>query len=252
MNTMHKRNQIREMFGRIAPRYDFLNRLLSLGIDSHWRKRAAGNIRSVSAGRVLDIATGTGDMALAAAQATADSVTVIGVDFCPAMVERASRKINASAFRGRIELGVACCEALPFRDETFDAATIAFGIRNVVDRKLGLREIWRILVPGGRVVILEFSTPRSRIFKSIYHFYFRRLLPAIGGIISDSGAYRYLPDSVREFHDHVSFSAMMIDTGFENVGYFEHTFGIVTCYIGEKPLTRSSHILPTSTRGHHR
>lgn len=239
MNTMHNRDQIRDMFSRVAPRYDLLNRLLSLGIDRHWRKRAAAMIRSGSAGRILDIATGTGDMALAAAQATADSVTVIGVDFCPAMVERAGRKIDASAFCSRIGLGVAACEALPFRNDTFDSATIAFGIRNVIDRGLGLREILRVLHPGGRVVILEFSTPRSRLFKSVYNFYFRRLLPAIGGIFSDSGAYRYLPDSVKVFHDQDSFCTLMRETGFENVGCSEHTFGIVTCYMGEKAITLS-------------
>lgn len=239
MNTLQNRDQIREMFNRIAPRYDLLNRLLSLGIDRRWRRTAAASIRSGSAGRILDIATGTGDMALAAAQATADSVTVIGVDFCPAMVKRAGRKIDVSAFCDRIDLGVASCEALPFRNDTFDSTTIAFGIRNVIDRGLGLREIFRVLQPGGRVVILEFSTPRSRILKSVYNFYFRRLLPAIGGIFSDSGAYRYLPDSVKAFHDQNSFSNLMFETGFVNIGHTELTFGIVTCYVGEKPLIPS-------------
>ena len=234
-----KSDQVREMFVRIAPRYDFLNKLLSLGIDRRWRKYAAKKIKSRQEGRILDIATGTGDMALEAARATAGTIKIIGVDFCSAMVEIGQNKLNSSAFSNRVGLGVASCEALPFHDDTFDSATIAFGIRNVVDRSLGLREILRILLPGGRIVILEFSNPRSRAFKALYHFYFRRLLPAIGAIFSDSGAYRYLPDSVLEFPNQGAFKKMMIDAGFENVEHTDFTFGIVTCYVGEKPISTS-------------
>jgi demethylmenaquinone methyltransferase/2-methoxy-6-polyprenyl-1,4-benzoquinol methylase len=242
MKPDKKGDQVRQMFGKIAPRYYFLNRLLSLGIDRRWRRSAAGNISSRRGGRVLDIATGTGDMALEAARATEDSVRIIGVDFCAAMVEIGRSKINGSALSNRVALGVASCEALPFRNDTFDSATIAFGIRNVDDRALGLREIARILLPGGRTVILEFSNPKSRLFKFVYHFYFRRLLPAIGGIFSDSGAYRYLPDSVLEFPDRETFKKMMVEAGFENVSHYDYTFGIVTCYVGEKPISPSSHI----------
>lgn len=242
VNSLKKGYLVREMFTKIAPRYDFLNRLLSLGIDRRWRRSACKNITGRVSGRVLDIATGTGDMALEAARATDNSVKIFGVDFCAAMVAIGRDKINASLFRDRIALGVASCEALPFHNNTFDAATIAFGIRNVADRSLGLREILRTLLPGGVAVILEFSNPKSRLFKSVYHFYFRRILPAIGGLFSDSGAYRYLPDSVLDFPDQEVFKKIMIEAGFENVSHSDYTFGIVTCYVGKKPATPSSAI----------
>ncbi|MHC1699066.1 MAG: bifunctional demethylmenaquinone methyltransferase/2-methoxy-6-polyprenyl-1,4-benzoquinol methylase UbiE [Geobacteraceae bacterium] len=236
-----KGDQVREMFMKIAPRYDFLNKVLSLGIDKHWRQSAVKKIKSRRGGRVLDIATGTGDMALEATRATDETVKIIGVDFCPAMVEIGRNKLTTSVLRNRVALGVASCEALPFHNDTFDSATIAFGIRNVADRSLGLREILRTLLPGGRIIILEFSNPKSRLFKSVYHFYFRRLLPAIGGIFSDSGAYHYLPDSVLEFPNQGAFKKMMIEAGFINAEHTDYTFGIVTCYVGEKPLNDSSH-----------
>jgi demethylmenaquinone methyltransferase/2-methoxy-6-polyprenyl-1,4-benzoquinol methylase len=234
-----KSDQVRDMFARIAPQYDFLNKLLSLGIDKRWRQAAAKRIKSHQEGRILDIATGTGDMALEVANATDNSVKIIGVDFCTAMVEIGRNKLKTSTLSSRITLGVASCEALPFHNDTFDSATIAFGIRNVVDRSLGLREILRVLVPGGRIVILEFSNPKSRLFKSVYHFYFRRLLPAIGGMFSDSDAYRYLPDSVLEFPDQGTFKKLMVDAGFQNVEHTDYTFGIVSCYVGEKPVSPS-------------
>lgn len=239
-----KSDQVRDMFSKIAPRYDFLNKLLSLGIDKRWRKSASRRIKSRQGSRILDIATGTGDMAMEAARATDGSVKIIGVDFCAAMVEIGRTKLNASDLSSRVAFGVASCEALPFHNDTFDSATIAFGIRNVIDRSLGLREILRTLLPGGRIVILEFSNPKSRLFKSVYHFYFRRLLPAIGGIFSDSNAYRYLPDSVLEFPDQGAFKKLMIEAGFENVSHSDYTFGIVTCYVGEKPISSSSHTPP--------
>jgi demethylmenaquinone methyltransferase / 2-methoxy-6-polyprenyl-1,4-benzoquinol methylase len=239
-----KSEQVRDMFSKIAPRYDFLNKLLSLGIDRRWRKSASRRIKSRQGGRILDIATGTGDMAMEAARATEGSVKIIGVDFCAAMVEIGRTKLTTSDLSSRIALGVASCEALPFHNDTFDSATIAFGIRNVVDRNLGLREILRTLLPGGRIVILEFSNPKSRLFKTVYHFYFRRLLPAIGGIFSDSRAYRYLPDSVLEFPDQGTFKMLMVEAGFEKVSHTDYTFGIVTCYVGEKPISSSSHTPP--------
>lgn len=226
---------------KIAPRYDLLNKLLSLGIDKRWRKSAAKKIKCRPGGRVLDIATGTGDMALEAARITDNTVNIIGVDFCSAMVEIGRNKLDASPLSNRVALGVASCEALPFHNDTFDSATIAFGIRNVADRNLGLREILRTLLPGGRIVILDFSNPKSRLFKAVYHFYFRRLLPTIGGMFSDSGAYRYLPDSVLEFPDQKTFKNIMIEAGFENVDHTDYTFGIVTCYMGEKPINDFSH-----------
>jgi demethylmenaquinone methyltransferase/2-methoxy-6-polyprenyl-1,4-benzoquinol methylase len=150
------------------------------------------------------------------------------------MVELGIVKVAASPFADRIDLKVAPCEDLPFANDTFDSITIAFGIRNVVDRKLGLAEMWRVLRPGGRMIILEFSTPRSQVFRQLYYFYFRQLLPVIGGLFSRYNAYKYLPDSVLEFPSPEEFSQMLADAGFRNIHIHELTFGIASIYVGEK------------------
>jgi len=229
-----KGERIREMFDNIAPRYDFLNRLLSLGIDQHWRRFAVRQIRWSEGGKLLDVATGTGDVALALAAATPASVSIIGVDFSAEMVELGREKVRKTTYADRIRLEVAPCEAIPFPDATFDSATIAFGIRNVVDRLVGIREMGRTLKKGGKLVVLEFSNPRSRLFKAIYYFYFRRMLPMIGGLFSRYNAYKYLPDSVLEFPSHEEFSRMISEAGFRNIHIHELTFGIATIYAGEK------------------
>jgi demethylmenaquinone methyltransferase/2-methoxy-6-polyprenyl-1,4-benzoquinol methylase len=230
----NKGERIREMFDTIAPRYDFLNRLLSLGIDQHWRRFAVRQIRYTPSGKILDVATGTGDVALAIAAATPSTVTICGVDFSPQMVALGSEKVKASPYADRITLHVAPCEAIPFDDETFEAATIAFGIRNVVDRLIGLKEMGRVLKPGGRIVILEFSNPRSKLFKALYNFYFLRVLPVVGGLFSTFSAYKYLPDSVLEFPPQEEFKRTMEEAGFRNVVHHDLTFGIATVYVGEK------------------
>lgn len=229
-----KGEKIQQMFGAIAPRYDFLNRLLSFGIDRRWRKKAVRLLKYKEGSRILDVATGTGDVALEIARSTPSSVKITGADFCREMVELGEIKVAASPYADRIDLKVAPCEDLPFASNTFDSITIAFGIRNVVDRKLGLAEMWRVLRPGGRMIILEFSTPRSRLFRQIYYFYFRRLLPVVGGLFSRYNAYKYLPDSVLEFPSHEEFSRMISEAGFRNIHIHELTFGIATIYAGEK------------------
>lgn len=229
-----KGTKIQQMFGTIAPRYDFLNRLLSLGIDRRWRTKAVRLLKYREGSRILDVATGTGDVALEIARTTPSSVKITGADFCQEMIELGEAKVAASLYAGRIDFRVAPCEDLPFPNNTFDSVTIAFGIRNVVDRKLGLAEMWRVLQPGGRMIILEFSTPRSQLFRQIYYFYFRRLLPMIGGLFSRYNAYKYLPDSVLEFPSHEEFSRMITEAGFRNIHIHELTFGIATIYAGEK------------------
>jgi len=229
-----KGEKIQQMFGAIAPRYDFLNRLLSFGIDRRWRKKAVRLLKYREGSRVLDVATGTGDVALEIARATPASVKITGADFCREMVELGESKVSASPYSGRIDFKVAPCEDLPFANGTFASITIAFGIRNVVDRKLGLAEMWRVLSPGGRLIILEFSTPRSIFFKQIYYFYFRRLLPVVGGIFSRYNAYKYLPDSVLEFPSQEDFAAMIEAAGFRSVHVMELTFGIASIYVGDK------------------
>ena len=226
--------KIQQMFGAIAPRYDFLNRLLSFGIDRRWRTKAVRLLKYREGSRILDVATGTGDVALEIALRTPESVKITGADFCKEMVDLGAVKVAASAFADRIDLRVAPCEDLPFANDTFDSITIAFGIRNVVDRKLGLAEMWRVLRPGGRMIILEFSTPRSLLFRQLYYFYFRRLLPVVGGLFSRYNAYKYLPDSVLEFPSQEEFSRMITEAGFRNVHLHELTLGIATIYVGEK------------------
>lgn len=235
-NTSPKGTGIRDMFAAIAPRYDLLNRLLSFGIDNSWRRSAVARLSCPKGGVILDAASGTGDMALAAARI--DSATrIVGVDFCGEMMKIAETKIGASKYRDRIKLAVASCEALPFREGVFDAATIAFGIRNVRNRKQGLREMLRVLAPGGILVVLEFSEPPSRFFRPFYSFYLRRLLPAVGGLLSDSSAYRYLPESVEAFPDRRAFEALMTEAGFSHTRHTDLSFGIVTIYEGWKPFT---------------
>lgn len=229
-----KGERIREMFSDIAPRYDFLNRLLSLGIDRRWRRVAVKLVTWKEGGRVLDVATGTGDVALEIARQTPASVSIVGIDFSEGMVALGREKVASSPYAKRITMEIAPCEAIPFPDRTFDSVTIAFGIRNVVDRKQGLAEMHRVLKPGGRAVILEFSTPRSQLFKNIYYFYFLRVLPVIGGLFSRFSAYKYLPDSVLEFPSQEDFKALMASVGFRQTGHRDLTFGIATVYTGEK------------------
>jgi len=226
---------IRDMFDSIAPRYDLLNRLLSLGIDRRWRAFAVRQLDIPAEGRVLDIATGTGDVALEIAARSQQSVRIVGADFTQGMLLRGREKLARSPYGDRISLVNAPCEALPHPDGAFDGVTIAFGIRNVVDRQAGLREMCRVLRPGGRAVILEFSNPRSRFFKALYYFYFRRLLPLIGGLFSRRSAYQYLPDSVLEFPDQERFKELMAAAGFTSLRHFDLTFGIATVYVGERP-----------------
>ncbi len=239
LGNSEKTGQIRDMFGKIAPRYDFLNHLLSLGIDRRWRRAAVGKMHTRENGLVLDIATGTGDMILEAASLLPSRARFVGVDICGEMIARAKEKTASSPYRPVINLGMASCEALPFRENTFDTAAISFGIRNVVDRDLGLREILRVLRPGGRLVILEFSKPNSVFFRAAYYLYFRLMLPAIGGLLSDFRAYRYLPESVLDFPDREGFKSQMTASGFTYVSHADLTCGIATVYVGEKPFISS-------------
>lgn len=229
-----KGERIRAMFGSIAPRYDLLNRLLSLGIDRRWRRFAVGKIGIKANGRVLDVATGTGDVALEIASQTEASVGIVGVDFCPEMVELGKVKVEHSPYRERIELKVAPCEEIPFPDRHFDAATISFGIRNVVDRLKGLTEMHRVLKDGGKIVVLEFSTPTLPVFRNLYHFYFLKVLPRVGGMFSRFSAYQYLPDSVLEFPSREEFKGIMSRAGFKQVQHHDLTGGIATVYIGTR------------------
>ncbi len=229
-----KREEVREMFDNIAPKYDLLNHTLSMSIDRVWRRRVVGEVRRAKPGRILDVATGTGDLAIAMARRIRD-VQVLGVDLSEQMLAVARRKIEARGLDGRIVLDRGDAERLAVADASVDVATVAFGVRNFGDLGAGLRELARTIKPGGKVVILEFSRPRNRVFRALYEFYSYKILPRIGGLVSrDKRAYEYLPASVGEFPAPEEFMAMMARAGFRNCRARSQSFGIAQIYIGER------------------
>lgn len=219
------------MFSEIAPRYDLLNRLLSFGADLRWRKRAVALALERGPKRILDLATGTGDLALLLKR-QAPRAEVVGVDFARPMLEIARRKAEAQGLGVVFQEGDAL--ALPFPDGHFDATTIAFGFRNFADYERALKELYRVLAPGGRLVILEFPPPPTGAFGLVYRLYFQRVLPLLGGLISGSfGAYRYLPESVEAFPPPEALKALMEEAGF-SVRYEVLTFGVAAIHVGDK------------------
>ena len=229
-----KKEEVREMFDNIAPKYDLLNHTLSMSIDRVWRRRVVGEVRRAKPGRILDVATGTGDLAIAMARRIRD-VQVLGVDLSEQMLAVARRKIEARGLDGRIVLDRGDAERLAVADASVDVATVAFGVRNFGDLGAGLRELARTIKPGGKVVILEFSRPRNRVFRALYEFYSYKILPRIGGLVSrDKRAYEYLPASVGEFPAPEEFMAMMARAGFRNCRARSQSFGIAPIYIGER------------------
>jgi demethylmenaquinone methyltransferase/2-methoxy-6-polyprenyl-1,4-benzoquinol methylase len=226
------------MFGQIAPWYDFLNHLLSLNIDKQWRDRTARLVPPgpASLGPILDLCTGTGDLALTYDRDSHGSVPIIGADFSHEMLLRALKKAEAAGASERVKFVEADAQALPFPDDTFQLVTIAFGLRNVTDTDKGLREMVRVIRPGGRVAILEFSKPRNAILGRLYGWYFRYVLPLVGQLISRSAesAYRYLPASVLNFPDYDALADRMRAVGLEEVKYQPFTFGVATLYVGVK------------------
>ena len=229
-----KKEEVREMFDNIAPKYDLLNHTLSMSIDHVWRRRVVGEVRRAKPGRILDVATGTGDLAIAMARRIRD-VQVLGVDLSEQMLAVARRKIEARGLDGRIVLDRGDAERLAVADASVDVATVAFGVRNFGDLGAGLRELARTIKPGGKVVILEFSRPRNRVFRALYEFYSYKILPRIGGLVSrDKRAYEYLPASVGEFPAPEEFMAMMARAGFRNCRARSQSFGIAQIYIGER------------------
>lgn len=218
------------MFDSIARRYDLLNRILSAGIDVGWRKRALHALNVPPGGVLLDLCTGTGDFGLQAL--SLPGVRVIGLDVAREMVRLGRDKVRRQGLSARFRLGLGDAEQLPLPDRSMDGALIAFGIRNVVDRPRALRELSRVLRPGARLVILEFGIPPNPLFRGLYFFYFRRILPLIGGILSGNRhAYEYLPDSVRRFPAPEEFCALHRAAGFREARFERLTFGITTLYV---------------------
>ena len=222
---------IQEMFSAIAPRYDFLNRLLSLGIDRGWRRTLVRIALREENKAILDVACGTGDVSLELRQ-KAPRARIVGLDFSQAMLDLAQVKIDHA--QAGIELVAASAEELPFSPADFDLLTIAFGIRNVVDKKKALAEFYRVLKPHGRLAILEFSQPQAAWLRALYNFYFFKVLPLVGGLFARRSAYRYLPDSVAKFPCQDEFSGWLKEAGFRQCRYHSLTFGIATLYLAEK------------------
>ena len=208
-----KKEEVREMFDNIAPKYDLLNHTLSMSIDRIWRRRVVRIVRRCRPHRILDVATGTGDLA----------------------IEMARRKVTARGLDGRVVLDAGDAEHLHVADASVDVATVAFGVRNFGDLDAGLREMARTIKPGGKVVVLEFSRPRNRLFRALYEFYTYKILPRIGGMVSkDKRAYEYLPASVGEFPAPKEFMAMMERAGFRECRARSQSFGIAQIYTGQK------------------
>jgi demethylmenaquinone methyltransferase/2-methoxy-6-polyprenyl-1,4-benzoquinol methylase len=238
-----QKTYVRSLFDSIAYRYDLLNHLLSGGIDLYWRRRAVERLRDLSPRTILDVATGTADFAIAALRLSPHAV--VGVDIAEQMLALGRRKLERRGLAGRISLESGEAEHLRFPDASFDAALVAFGARNFEDLAGGLKEMRRVLRPGGRVVVLEFSRPAAFPFRQIYFWYFRRMLPLIGRLLSGSReAYRYLPETVMRFPEGDEFLAILERSGFIDVAGERLTFGIVTIYTGNTP---DASVPPTPT-----
>jgi len=225
---------IAAMFDRISPKYDALNHLLSLNIDKAWRKKAAKAASQNHPNALLDLATGTADLAIALAKSNPQA-HIIGMDFSEKMLELGKEKVAIQNLENQIELRLGDAAALPFENGTFDAVTVAFGVRNFEDLNKGLAEISRVLKPNGQVVILEFSMPEKFPVKQLYRFYFKHFLPKIGRWVSkDDGAYSYLPASVEKFPKPNDFSNMMASFGMKIKQVKSLSFGIATLYCAKK------------------
>jgi len=228
-----KKQQITTMFDAVAPRYDFLNQLLSLGIHKGWRKKSINQLQSRQPKTILDIATGTADFAIEAMRLNPEKV--IGIDISEGMLNLGKEKIAKLGLQKKIELLVADSENLPFVDNSFDAITVGFGVRNFENLEKGLREMHRVLKPGGTMIILEFSKPRHFPVKQLYTIYFRYITPFIGKLFSkDSSAYHYLPESVNAFPDGLDFLNILTKIGLKAARAQTLSYGIASIYSSEK------------------
>lgn len=231
--TESKKDQVRSMFNNIAWRYDLLNHLLSLNIDKIWRNKLVKMLSEKNPASILDVATGTGDLSITASKIK--PTEIIGVDIANEMLEIGRKKILSKGLASTIRLELGDSENLNFPAGRFDAAMVAFGVRNFENLDLGLAEMNRVLKPQGRIFVLEFSIPTNAIVRAFYFFYFRNILPLIGKMVSkDSAAYTYLPDSVRQFPSGEAFLIRLEKAGFKNCKQRPLTFGIATIYVGDK------------------
>lgn len=221
------------MFDNISPKYDLLNRVLSMGIDISWRKKVVKLLKKENPQSILDVATGTADLAIALTKTGANLIT--GVDISAGMLEVGRKKVLDKGLDQKIILQIEDAENLSFRDNTFDAVTVSFGVRNFENLEKGLSELFRVLKPGGKLVILEFSQPTKFPFNKLYQFYFKNVLPLIGKMVSrNASAYTYLPASVSAFPYGKNFETILQRTGFIETQWKELTLGIATIYWGSK------------------
>lgn len=234
-------HRIKNLFSVIARHYDFLNSLLSLKRDKSWRHETVKVSDVKPASKVLDVCTGTGELALAYSDKIGPEGFVIGSDFCFEMLVIGDQKLQqpvGAVSNCTTSFLAADTLILPFLDNTFDVVSVGFGIRNVTDLEMGIREMTRVAAPGGRVVILEFTQPVNPLFRSLYYFYFTKILPFVGNLISRNkdDAYGYLPRSVMEFPNCDALKTVMEQCGLTDVQYYRKTFGIVAIHVGKKPI----------------
>jgi len=232
-------DRVRKMFGQIAQRYDLMNHVLSGGVDILWRSYTVRTVPPVNDAPILDVCTGTGDLALAYWKATGGQTKVYGTDFTPEMLDLAHKKFSTSQKPEltEVEFIEADTQHLPFEDDMFQIVSVAFGLRNVSDTEAGLREMMRVCQPGGKVAVLEFSEPTMPGLAQFYRFYFNNILPRIGQLFAknDEEAYDYLPASVAEFPNGKALTDIMENCGLVNASYTPLTFGIASLYVGQKP-----------------
>ncbi|MFH0812628.1 MAG: bifunctional demethylmenaquinone methyltransferase/2-methoxy-6-polyprenyl-1,4-benzoquinol methylase UbiE [Pseudomonadota bacterium] len=229
-----KNPDIKKMFETIAEGYDFQNRFLSLRVDTWWRKMMVKNMECPPHGMVLDVATGTAEIAIEIVKQRA-GLRVVGGDFSPSMLKIGLRKVKKRGFDDKIQLFIGDARNLPFRESQFDVLTIAFGIRNIKEREVTLKEFYSVLKPGGQLIIMEFGLPRTPIVGNLYQFYFNKILPKFGDIISRTGyAYTYLSDSVHRFSAPEDFIRMVEEAGFQKVRIKKLTFGCALLFIATK------------------
>lgn len=228
-----KKEEVAEMFNNISKRYDFLNHFLSLGIDKIWRKKAVKKLKTLEPKQLLDIATGTGDFAIALLKLNPEKV--VGLDISSGMLEIGKQKMKKKGYDDKISMILGDSENLPFEDGEFDAITVGFGVRNFENLEKGLGDMLRVLRPGGKAVILEFSKPKKFPIKQLFGFYSKRLIPFFGKLISkDKRAYEYLPESVEAFPEGQAFKDIMTKVGYTNIEAQLVSGGIATIYVGTK------------------
>lgn len=232
-SDLSKKGQVAGMFNNISKKYDFLNHFLSLGIDRNWRKKTIHALKDIAPKQILDVATGTGDLAIEALKLQPDLVT--GIDISEGMLGIGRKKLVQQGLEKKIDLRLGDSESLDFKENYFDAITCAYGVRNFENLEKGLQEMYRVLRPGGKAAILEFSKPQNFPVKQLYAFYFKNILPFFGKLVSkDATAYTYLHDSAVAFPDGESFCEILKKTGFSQVTAYPLTFGITTLYVAAK------------------